>query len=710
MRRTFHPLFAATTFGLLVGAIIAPYPERKAAASADSSESATAEPVPLFDFDDDFDVGTVATSDAKVCVSDDGALRIETGHTEPWPGITLKAPQGKWDLTLYQHVAVDVENVGGDAVTVYCRVDNPGADGADNCVTENIKLKPETKDTLKVKIFPVPWRLSEPLNLIGMRGAPVHKSKIDPANVTQLLLFVNRPDQDHAFTVDNISAGGHVEVLDAKTFLPFIGQFGQYIHKDWPGKTHSVEELIAHGRAEEEDLASHPGPDNWNKYGGWSAGPKIEATGFFRVQKHEGKWWLIDPNGRLFWSHGIDCVRSANPTPISDREQYFRELPEPDSPFAQFYGSGSWAPHGYYKDHSPYKTYDFSQANFLRKYGRSWQQNFAEITHRRLKSWGLNTIANWSQADIYLMRKTPYVGTIGFDAPTLEGSKGYWGKFYDVFDPNFRQVLRERMAAEKETSAGDLWCIGYFVNNELAWGDEVSLAVAALTSPAEQPAKKVFVEDLRAEYETISKLNEAWATQYASWQALLQSEQAPDKKRAWKNLTTFYTKTAETYFKTVREEVKRIAPNHLYMGCRFAWVNDRAVRAAAKFCDVVSFNRYSYSVEDLQLPNGIDKPVIIGEFHFGALDRGMFHTGLRPTDSQQDRAANYKEYVRGALRNPHIVGTHWFQYKNQPTTGRGDGENYQIGFIDICDRPYPETIQACREAGYAMYQYRLNAE
>lgn len=87
----------------------------------------------------------------------------------------------------------------------------------------------------------------------------------------------------------------------------------------------------------------------------------------------------------------------------------------------------------------------------------------------------------------------------------------------------------------------------------------------------------------------------------------------------------------------------------------------------------------------------------------------MFHTGLKKTANQQDRAAKYKSYVRGALRNPYIVGTHWLQYKDQPTTGRGDGENYQIGFIDICDKPYPETVQACREVGYSLYEYRLNA-
>jgi hypothetical protein len=248
------------------------------------------------------------------------------------------------------------------------------------------------------------------------------------------------------------------------------------------------------------------------------------------------------------------------------------------------------------------------------------------------------------------------------------------------------------------------------VHNELAWGDEVSLSIAALISPADQPAKKVFIEDLKAKYKTIDRLNETWGTDHAVWDALLQSQQEPDKNKAWVDLTAFYTKTAETYFKTIRDELKKVAPHQLYMGCRFAWVNDRAAIAAAKFCDIVSYNRYSYSVEEQRLPDDIDKPIIIGEFHFGALDRGMFHTGLRKTANQQDRAAKYKDYVYGALRNPYIVGTHWFQYKDQPTTGRSDGENYQIGFVDICDTTYTETVQACREAGYSMYEYRLKAK
>ena len=63
----------------------------------------------------------------------------------------------------------------------------------------------------------------------------------------------------------------------------------------------------------------------------------------------------------------------------------------------------------------------------------------------------------------------------------------------------------------------------------------------------------------------------------------------------------------------------------------------------------------------LGLPDGADKPVIIGEFHFGALDRGMFHPGLKQERDQPHRAELYRSYVQSALAHPLIIGTHWFQ-------------------------------------------------
>ena len=90
----------------------------------------------------------------------------------------------------------------------------------------------------------------------------------------------------------------------------------------------------------------------------------------------------------------------------------------------------------------------------------------------------------------------------------------------------------------------------------------------------------------------------------------------------------------------------------------------------------------------------------------GATDRGMFHGSLIDTETQEKRAEAYVRYVESALRHPNIIGVHWHQFSDQATTGRFDGENFQVGFTDVCDTPYPETVRALRDIGYRMYVYR----
>jgi hypothetical protein len=550
----------------------------------------------------------------------------------------------------------------------------------------------------KLSFDPLPWgirpdvldvvvdgdrqtQLTAPVVLIGMRG---------------------NPPQDEVLAALKAPGG----------LFPLIDRFGQYRHRDWPGKTNSLDDLRRHREAEQKDLQEHPGPKGWDTYGGWLDGPQLEATGFFRAQQHEGRWWLVDPDGSLFWSHGIDCVRSSSGyTPVTDRVHYFEPMPASGTPESKFLGQQTWAPKGYYERFQgrPFDTFNFTGVNLWRKYGPEWATAFGQLAHARLLSWGLNSIGNWSDPDIYLLRKTPYVATCstsGRDVRQIEGSTGYWGKFPDPFHAGFPASLRRALEQEQGKAAGDPWCLGFFVHNELGWGDETSLAAAALASPADQPAKLAMVDDLKSKYGTVEGLNAAWGTTHASWNALLADTTLPDKQKSSDDLKAFYTRLAEQYFRTCREEVKRAAPNQMYLGCRFAWVNDRAAKAAAEYCDVIAYNLYKRDIAEFRLPAGLDKPVIVGEFHFGALDRGMFHPGLQKTANQQERAAMYKSYVQGALRNPAIVGTHWFQYGDQATTGRGDGENYQIGFLDICDTPYPDTIAACREVGETMYAYR----
>ena len=369
------------------------------------------------------------------------------------------------------------------------------------------------------------------------------------------------------------------------------------------------------------------------------------------------------------------------------------------------------------------KTFNFYQANLERAYGPHFFDRWRETALSRLKSWGFNTIGNWSDHRLYRNGQVPYVATVmihGNHARVGSGSD-YWGKMHDPFDPRFAKSVQDSLRGVTAQVKADPWCLGYFVDNELSWGgfgDEggrYGLGLGALGLPASSsPAKQAILEQLKKKYGQISGLNAAWNSRFSNWQALDSPWKPASSHSAWStgfkaDMAAFVKELARTYFKTVRDGLKAADPDHLYLGCRFAWRTEEAVAAAAEFCDVVSFNIYDRRVDPKKWAflNDLGRPVIIGEFHAGALDRGMFHPGLVSAADQQGRAAIYTDYVASVLDHPALVGCHWFQYVDEPLTGRSyDGENYNIGFLTVTDTPYPEMITAARAIHRQAYARR----
>nr|AXP07838.1 beta-agarase [uncultured bacterium] len=648
-------------------------------------------------------------SDSTIISNLENAIVVQTGGKDEWPNITFR-PTGKpWDLRGFYTVKIDFTNMGSSPVYLGIRLDNPyekKEDAPQHAQGFELFDPAETR-TVSIRLSTEDWIFDRPMELVGMRRAP-GTELMDLSNIDRIQVFAGHVKEPQTFLISNLRAEGEVKTVDGSNFLPFVDEFGQYKHDDWKGKIHSAADFAKAREAEEKELEKYPGVSNLGKFGGWEKGPKLRATGFFRVEKLDGQWWFVDPEGLLFWSNGPTCISpDFGYTGVQGREAYFENLPKENEPLGRFYELSDWAPHGFYADKVPFKIQQTYKANLFRKYGEQWPEQFAETAHKRLKSWGMNTIANWAAPEVYLKQRTPYCANFFIRGNRmLEGSHGYWGKFHDVFDPSFREAIQRELAARPK-EANDPWCLGFFVDNEISWGyDGKSIAFETLASPADQPAKIEFVADLKAKYGDIEKLNRAWGSNHTSWEALLETRELPDEVRAGEDLQAFYAKTADTYFRTVREELKKAAPNHLYLGCRFAWVNDLVALAAAEHCDVVSYNKYTHSVRHLRLPAFIDRPLMIGEYHFGSTERGHFHPGLREADNQEQRAEKFTAYLNSALDNPHIVGVHWFQYVDEHIAGRADGENYNVGLVDVCDTPYPEMVEAIRESAKTLYEYR----
>jgi hypothetical protein len=173
------------------------------------------------------------------------------------------------------------------------------------------------------------------------------------------------------------------------------------------------------------------------------------------------------------------------------------------------------------------------------------------------------------------------------------------------------------------------------------------------------------------------------------------------------DLAAFTRRFAEAHYWTVADALRRHDPDHLSLGSRFAWQTAEAVEACARWCDVVSFNRYRRSIADDPAEwarfHALGKPALIGEFHFGSVDRGLFWEGLVGVGKESERGAAYGRYLHAVADNPDFVGAHWFQYLDEPLTGRTlGGENAHIGFVTVADLPYARLAAAARDANLAV--------
>ncbi|WP_339486148.1 beta-galactosidase [Pseudomonas sp. EL_65y_Pfl2_R95] len=342
-------------------------------------------------------------------------------------------------------------------------------------------------------------------------------------------------------------------------------------------------------------------------------------------------------------------------------------------------------------------------------------KRWTELALTRLQAWGFNTIGNWSSDTLGAAHRVPYTLplSISGDYQTISTGLDWWGGMPDPFDPRFAMATERAVAIAARDHRNDPWLIGYFADNELAWAHpdpgphgRYALAFGTLRSTTDVPAKRAFLKMLRDKYRNQQGLSKAWGIDLPAWELMedpgfeapLPNEKYPAIEQDYQ---AFQRKFADTYFKTIDDALQWHAPNQLLLGGRFAISTPEAVASCAKYCDVLSFNFYTLEPQhgyDFAALRALDKPVMITEFHFGSRDRGPFWGGVTEVYSEKDRGPAYAHFIERALAEPSIVGAHWFQYLDQPVTGRLlDGENGHLGLLGITDRPFAGFVEAVRK-------------
>jgi len=586
---------------------------------------------------------------------------------------------------------------------------------------------------------------------------------IDIESIESIDFTVRGVLEDKQLFIDNVRLI-KPEKIDEDYLIGLVDEFGQSTSVDFVNKIDSVEQLKEISAKEQKQLKTSP-PIGRSTYNGWADGPKLKATGYFRTEKVDGKWSLVDPEGYLFFSNGIANVRMSNTSTITGydfdknhikqrevgdftpedslglnqapkeawssrhvtselRAKMFTWLPSYEDELGAHFGYRREVHTGVIKKG---ETYSFYQANLARKYESHepsvFMTKWRDTTVNRMLSWGFTSFGNWIDPSFYQLNRIPYFanGWIIGDFKTVSSGNDYWSPLPDPFDPVFKERALVTAAQIGEEVKNNPWCVGVFIDNEKSWGMEGSLesrygiVINTLSVNAkDSPTKTEFINVLRKQYQSIAELNASWGTRFANWEIVKEGIELTEFNQALEaDLSLLLSHYAEQYFAVVKAAVKQYLPNHLYMGARFAdWGMTKEIRSsAAKYADVMSYNYYKEGISNnfWSFLADIDKPSIIGEFHNGAIDSGLLNPGLIHASSQADRGKKYQEYVYSVIDNPYLVGAHWFQYIDSPLTGRAyDGENYNVGFVSVTDIPYQPLVNAAKEVNSQIYTRRFN--
>ena len=535
--------------------------------------------------------------------------------------------------------------------------------------------------------------------------------RVDLNRVDRMAVTISmKSDRPARFCLTPITATADEPAKLTKPILPkgvLMDKLGQSALHEWPAKSRSQEEVTQRLRAQLAAAGTQRFPEGFSRWGGCK-GVRFEPTGFFRTFHDGRRWWLVDPEGYAFWSAGMDCVGVDTDAAydglesalawMPDRKEYAEALHDRwgGLHFVNYLAANLIRAFG--SDATPRS----SEAASLRS--TSWYGKWSAIALGELRRLGFNTVANWSDWRIAKAAGFPYVRPLDY---AYEGStRRIFRDFPDVFDPAFGDEAAE-FAKQLEETKGDPAFIGYFLMNEPNWGfAQETPAVGMLFNTPSCHTRRALADHLKGKHGSDAGLSAAWRMEVKLSQVAEGEWTARLTEQAEAELEAFSTVMVERLFTGLSDACKKVDPEHLNLGARYYTVPPKWALDGMTCFDVFSVNGYTQRIrpELAELSEYVQRPVMIGEWHFGALDAGLPASGIGHVRDQKARGQAYRVYLEDAAAKPWCVGVHWFTLYDESALGRFDGENWNIGFLDVCNRPYEEIGAAARASHERLYE------
>jgi len=428
-----------------------------------------------------------------------------------------------------------------------------------------------------------------------------------------------------------------------------------------------------------------------DRFGGW-AGVTSRATGFFRVEEIDGRWWFIDPDGNAFISIGVNHCSS-------------RSLQMP-----------------------------WNKQIYEEKYGND--AVFFKEVEKILRDWNFNTIGAFSNYREYVGPDgMPYAFNLRPDDFAISRWQPVYGRrtktwhFPDVFSEEWTKTVEENVKPLCIKHKNDPLLIGYHFVDIPCW-EQVTLWADTIIKNRDTPGKRTYVDLMKERYSDIREWNLVHATNYKDFDDLLEDNDPHkrdvpswagrvDRPRIIEDDIAFLGLIASRYYHVLGETFRRYDPNHLILGDRFdgnEGVPDIVLRSMGEYVDVLSIQYYpvdhyrnygSHNALISDYQKIAKKPVFLADSAFSVSCETMPSTMGPLVSDQYERGRKYTEYFRNIFSIPFVIGWCWCGYidsnlKTEPLWQHS-------GLKNELDEPYIECVDQIRRTNKTLYEVASKA-
>jgi hypothetical protein len=389
--------------------------------------------------------------------------------------------------------------------------------------------------------------------------------------------------------------------------------------------------------------------------------------GFWRVaQTESGVWWFLSPEGQ---EEFLNTVTHVHPVQR---------------------GRAKEGPHFVSRDWNggPYRE-------------GGDQEAWAAKTIQRVQGAGFKGLGAWCHR---VLHKYPVAMSRDLN---VWSSINKHKRFYDTDWAGTAEEIIKGQVVELRDNKN---VVGYFIDNELDWQGRFGEPGHYFNGlERHNPNRREVMKVIQGVWESVEAFNKDWEVQLQSWEelegwpALLRQPASAHRQlaRAW------VYHLARDYLTLTTALIRRYDPNHLILGVRYRGRAPVELFSASRgVTDVQSINIYAATAQlDRELFETMytqaQQPIVISEYAFHALDGRSGNKNFSgfiwgQVIDQQARADGYRLFTTRMARVPYIIGADWFQWNDEPPSGREDGEDVNFGVVDVYDRPYKKLVQAIR--------------